>query len=338
MSILVTGGAGYIGSHTVLELIEAGYNVIVYDNLSNSSKLSLERVSRLTGKKIPFIDGDIRDESKLNNLFELNMIDAVIHFAGFKSVGESVDKPLVYYNNNVFGSLQLFKVMQNFNVKKLVFSSSATVYGEPKSVPLSETLPVGKPANPYGMSKLMIENIISDLCQSDQEFSAAVLRYFNPVGAHESGLIGEDPLGTPNNLMPFITQAAIGEQKVLSVYGSDYPTFDGTGVRDYVHVVDLAKGHLAALEKCMEESKHLVVNLGTGVGYSVLELIKTFQKVNNVKIPYQMTARRAGDVASCYADVTYADTYLNWRAKRTLGDMCVDSWRWQKQNPKGYDH
>ena len=337
MSILVTGGAGYIGSHTVLELIEAGYDVLVYDNLSNSSKLSLERVSRLTGKKIPFIDGDIRDENKLNSLFESNMIDAVIHFAGLKSVGESVDRPLFYYNNNVLGSLQLFKVMQNFNVKKLVFSSSATVYGEPISVPLSESMPVGKPTNPYGMSKLMIENIISDLCRSDQEFSAAVLRYFNPVGAHESGLIGEDPFGIPNNLMPFITQAALGEQKVLSVYGSDYPTIDGTGVRDYIHVVDLAKGHLAALEKCMEESKHLVVNLGTGIGYSVLEVIKTFQKVNNVKIPYQMTARRAGDVASCYADATYADTYLNWSAKRTLGDMCVDSWRWQKQNPKGYE-
>lgn len=337
MSILITGGAGYIGSHTVLALIEAGYDVLVYDNLSNSSKLSLEKVSQITGKEIPFIDGDIRDANKLNSLFESNTIAAVIHFAGLKSVGESVDKPLSYYSNNVLGSLQLLKVMQNFNVKKLVFSSSATVYGEPISVPLDESMPVGKPTNPYGMSKLMIENIISDLCKSDQEFSAAVLRYFNPVGAHESGLIGEDPYGIPNNLMPFITQTALGEQKVLSVYGSDYPTIDGTGVRDYIHVVDLAEGHLAALEQCMEESKHLVVNLGTGIGYSVLEVIKTFEKVNNVNVPYQIIARRAGDVASCYADATYADTCLNWSAKRTLSDMCVDSWRWQKQNPKGYE-
>lgn len=337
MSILVTGGAGYIGSHTVLELIKEGYDVLVYDNLSNSSKLSLERVSQLIEKKIPFIEGDIRDENKLNSLFESNMIDAVIHFAGLKSVGESVVEPLVYYNNNVFGALQLFKVMQKYNVKKLVFSSSATVYGEPTNVPLSESMPVGKPTNPYGMSKLMIENIISDICKSDQEFSATVLRYFNPVGAHESGLIGEDPLGIPNNLMPYITQVALGEQKVLSIYGSDYPTSDGTGVRDYIHVVDLAKGHLAALKKCMEESKHLVVNLGTGIGYSVLEVVKTFQKVNNLKIPYQMTSRRAGDVASCFADATYAKTYLNWTAKKTLSDMCVDSWRWQKQNPKGYE-
>lgn len=336
MSILVTGGAGYIGSHTVLELIEAGYDVLAYDNLSNSSKLSLERVSHLTGKKIRFIDGDIRDENMLNNLFESNMIDAVIHFAGLKSVGESVEKPLLYYNNNVLGTLQLLKAMQNFNVKKLVFSSSATVYGEPKSVPLNESMPTAKPTNSYGMSKLMIENIISDLCRSDQQFSAAILRYFNPVGAHESGLIGEDPFGTPNNLMPFITQAALGEQKMLYVYGSDYPTIDGTGVRDYIHVVDLAKGHLAALEKCMEESKHFVVNLGTGIGHSVLEVINTFQKVNNVKIPYQFTDRRKGDVASCYADASFADKYLSWSAKRTLDDMCLDSWRWQKKNPKGY--
>lgn len=336
MTILVTGGAGYIGSHTVLELIKAGYDVLVYDNLSNSSRLSLEKVSRLTGKNIPFINGDICDDNKLNSLFEANKIHAVFHFAGLKSVGESIAKPIFYYENNVLGSMRLLKAMQKFNVKTLVFSSSATVYGEPISVPLRETMPAGKPTNPYGMSKLMIENIISDLCQSDYEFSAAVLRYFNPVGAHESGLIGEDPLGTPNNIMPLITQTAAGKKKMLSVYGSDYQTIDGTAVRDYIHVVDLAKGHLAALEKCNEKTKHTVVNLGTGTGHSVLEVIETFQNVNNVKIPYEMTGRRAGDVASCYADANYAKTYLNWSAKRSLSDMCLDSWRWQKQNPNGY--
>ncbi len=337
MSILVTGGAGYIGSHTVLELIEAGYDVLVYDNFTNSSNLSLERVSQLTGKKIPFIDGDIRDENSLNNLFESNKIDAVIHFAGLKSVGDSLVNPLSYYNNNVLGSLQLFNAMQSFNIKKLVFSSSATVYGKPVKLPLTESTPTGRPTNPYGMSKLMIENIISDLCKSDQELSAIVLRYFNPVGAHKTGLIGEDPLGEPNNLMPIITQAALGKKKVLSIYGSDYPTIDGTGVRDYIHVVDLAKGHLAALEKCMEESKHLVVNLGTGIGYSVLEVIETFQKVNNVKILYELKDRREGDVASCYADASFANAYLDWSAKLTLDDICLDSWRWQKKNPKGYE-
>lgn len=337
MTILITGGAGYIGSHTVLELLEAGFDVIVYDNLSNSSMVSLERVSHLTRREVHFIEGDIRDENKLRGLFESNTIEAVVHFAGLKSVGESVDNPLEYYSNNVTGSLTLFAEMKKFNVNKLVFSSSATVYGEPCSVPLNELMPLGEPTNPYGMSKLMIENIINDLCRADPDFSAAILRYFNPVGAHQSGLIGEDPRGTPNNLMPFIAQAALGKQEMLSVYGGDYPTVDGTGVRDYIHVVDLARGHLAALKSCMEESRCLVLNLGTGVGHSVLEVIKTFREVNKVEVPYQIVERRSGDVATCYADATFAETCLNWRAELSLVDMCVDSWRWQTQNPSGYD-
>ena len=334
--ILVTGGAGYIGSHTVVELVEAGYEVVVYDNLTNSSPISLERVTQITGKRVTFIEGDIRDKAALNSLFSVHAFDAVIHFAGLKAVGESVEQPLKYYKNNVYGSLQLLEVMTEHNVKTIVFSSSATVYGNPVELPLHEKMPTGIPTNPYGMSKLMIENILGDLYRADNSWRIARLRYFNPVGAHSSGLIGEDPMGIPNNLMPFITQTALGKLDELSIFGDDYPTVDGSGVRDYIHVVDLAKGHLAALCKLKEYKDMITVNLGTGEGYSVLQIIETFETVNNVKVPYKIVQRREGDVASCYADTSYAKELINWEANLGLNDMCRDSWNWQSNNPNGY--
>lgn len=334
--LLVTGGAGYIGSHTVVELLNAGYQVVVYDNLSNSSPISLDRVFQITGKRALLIEGDIRDKQKLDSVFSQHNFDAVIHFAGLKAVGESVEQPLCYYNNNVFGSLQLFDSMEMHGVKTIVFSSSATVYGDPVQLPLHEKMPTGIPTNPYGMSKLMIENILSDLYVSDDSWRIARLRYFNPVGAHPSGLIGEDPAGIPNNLMPFITQTALGKRKFLSVFGGDYPTPDGSGIRDYIHVVDLAKGHLAALNKCFYNSGLHTVNLGTGEGYSVLQMIGAFEKVNDVSVPYEIISRRAGDVAACYADTHYAKEYLGWECELGLDEMCRDSWYWQYQNPDGF--
>jgi len=335
--ILVTGGAGYIGSHTVVELLEADYEVVVYDNLTNSSPVSLERVAEITGKKVTFIEGDIRDKAALNSLFSAHNFDAVIHFAGLKAVGESVEQPLKYYNNNVYGSLQLFEVMAEYHVKTIVFSSSATVYGDPLELPLHEKMPTGIPTNPYGMSKLMIENILGDLYQADNSWRIARLRYFNPVGAHASGLIGEDPTGIPNNLMPYITQTALGKLDELSVFGGDYPTVDGSGVRDYIHVVDLAKGHLAALRKLKESTSMMTVNLGTGEGYSVIQMINAFETVNNVKVPHKIVPRREGDVATCYADTSFATALLNWEANLGLNDMCRDSWNWQSKNPNGFN-
>ena len=334
--ILVTGGVGYIGSHTLVELLNVGHEVVVLDNLCNSSPIALERVELISERAVTFIEGDIRDFEILNKLFAEHSFDAVIHFAGLKAVGESVERPLAYYNNNVFGSLQLFNVMADAKVKTIVFSSSATVYGDPVELPLNESMPTGKPANPYGMSKLMIENILEGLYQADSDWRIARLRYFNPVGAHESGLIGEDPSGIPNNLMPFISQVAIGKRDKLFVYGGDYATPDGSGIRDYIHVVDLAKGHVSALEKLNEKPGVVTVNLGTGQGYSVLQMIEAFERVNKVNVPFEITNRRLGDVASCYADTSFAQECIGWQSKFNLDDMCRDAWRWQKQNPNGY--
>ncbi len=337
MKILVTGGAGYIGTHTLVELIENGYEPIVFDNFVNSSEKSLQRVEQITGKKISYVNGDIRNYDSLESVFSNHEFQGVIHFAGLKAVGESVEKPILYYENNVYGSLQLLKAMAAYNVKTIVFSSSATVYGDPISLPLDESMPTGKPTNPYGMSKLMIENILTDVHKNDKSWRIVNLRYFNPVGAHESGLIGEDPTGIPNNLMPFITQTATGKREKLSVFGGDYDTHDGTGVRDYIHVVDLAKGHIQALKKTEQESGLWTINLGTGTGYSVLDIIKAFEEVSNKKIPYEIVSRRPGDVASCYADPKFAKQILGWDAKLGLNDMCCDSWRWQSNNPNGYN-
>ena len=337
MKILVTGGAGYIGTHTLVELIENGYEPIVFDNFVNSSEKSLQRVEQITGKKISYVNGDIRDYDSLESVFSSHEFLGVIHFAGLKAVGESVEKPILYYENNVYGSLQLLKAMAAYNVKTIVFSSSATVYGDPISLPLDESMPTGKPTNPYGMSKLMIENILTDVHKNDKSWRIVNLRYFNPVGAHESGLIGEEPKGIPNNLMPFITQTATGKREKLSVFGGDYDTHDGTGVRDYIHVVDLAKGHIQALKKTEQESGLWTINLGTGTGYSVLDLIQAFEEVSNKKIPYEIVSRRPGDVASCYADPKFAKQVLGWEAKLGLNDMCSDSWRWQSKNPNGYN-
>jgi len=337
MKILVTGGSGYIGSHTVLELLQIGHDVIVIDNLSNSCVDSLHRVKNITGRNnLSFHEMDILDRSGLDALFSAENIDAVIHFAGLKAVGESLDAPLTYYQNNVVGSVTLFQVMDKFDVRNLVFSSSATVYGDPESVPICEDFPTGGTTNPYGTSKLMIENILADMAISDPRWNIACLRYFNPVGAHDSGLIGEDPNGTPNNLMPYITQVAIGTLKQLSVYGHDYPTKDGTGVRDYIHVVDLALGHLKALDKLASNPGMVTYNLGTGVGYSVLDIVKAFEDVNNIKIPIRLAPRRSGDIAACYADPTRAKQELNWTATRNLQDMVRHAWHWQSQNPNGY--
>ncbi len=336
-TILVTGGAGYIGSHTVLQLLEQNQNVIVLDNLSNAQPESLKRVESITQKTLTFVEGDIRDETLLDTLFARHEIDAVIHFAGLKAVGESVQKPLEYYNNNVYGTLTLCNAMKKAGVKNLVFSSSATVYGDPVTLPLNESLPTGTPTNPYGMSKLMVEHVLRDVHKSDDEWNIVILRYFNPVGAHESGLIGEDPNGIPNNLMPYISQVASGKLQELSVFGNDYDTDDGTGVRDYIHVVDLAEGHLKALDRIKLSMGLDIYNLGTGQGYSVLEMIKAFEQACDKQIPYKIAPRREGDVAACFADPTLAATELNWRAKLGLDEMCDSTWKWQSSNPKGYE-
>jgi len=337
MKILVTGGSGYIGSHTVLELLQTGHDVTVIDNLSNSCTESLHRVKNITGKNnLLFHEIDILDRRGLESIFSAERFDAVIHFAGLKAVGQSVAQPLTYYQNNVVGSVTLFQVMDKYDVRNLVFSSSATVYGDPKSLPIREDFPTGGTTNPYGTSKLMIENILADMALADPRWNIARLRYFNPVGAHDSGLIGEDPNDIPNNLMPFISQVAIGKLKELSVFGNDYPTKDGTGVRDYIHVVDLALGHLKALEKLGTNPGLVTYNLGTGVGYSVLEMVKAFEEVNDIKIPIRITPRRSGDIAACFADPALAKQELNWTARRNLRDMVRHAWNWQSQNPDGY--
>ena len=336
MTILVTGGAGYIGSHTCVELLNAGYDIVVVDSFCNSKPEALKRVSEITGKEFPIYNVDLLQKEELETVFSEHEIEAVIHFAGLKAVGESVAIPLRYYHNNITGTLMLCEVMQAYGVKKMVFSSSATVYGTPKRVPISEDFPL-QATNPYGRTKLMIEEILRDLYVSDNEWSIALLRYFNPIGAHPSGRIGEDPNGIPNNLMPYITQVAVGKLKELRVFGNDYPTVDGTGVRDYIHVVDLAIGHVKALEKVMNTTGVEAYNLGTGRGYSVLELVSAFEKVTGIKIPYKIVDRRPGDVAICYADPTKAKEELGWVATRGIEEMCRDAWRWQSNNPNGYE-
>lgn len=335
MKILVTGGAGYIASHTNVLLLEQGYDVVVVDNLCNSSVESIKRVETLTGKKIAFYEGDCRDESILTTIFTEHKIDAVIHFAGLKAVGESCAKPSLYYDNNLNSNLMLAKVMAKFGCKKIVFSSSATVYGVPKTLPLTEDCPLGV-TNPYGATKLMGEQMFSDIQRADKEWHVMLLRYFNPVGAHESGYIGEDPQGIPNNLMPYVSQVAVGKLPHLNVFGDDYPTPDGTGVRDYIHVVDLADAHIKALEH-IDEYDIGIFNIGTGVGYSVLDMVKAFEKACGHPIPYKIAPRRSGDVAECYANCDKAKKYLNFTAKHNLEDMCRDLWKWQSQNPKGYN-
>lgn len=335
MKVLVTGGAGYIGSHTCVELLNNGHDVIVVDNLSNSKPEVINRIKELTGRDFKFYKADILNKKEIDKIFKENNIEAVIHFAGLKAVGESVKIPLRYYYNNVTGTLVLCEVMQKHNVKKMVFSSSATVYGKPKTVPITEDFPLSA-TNPYGRTKLMIEQILRDVYVSDNDWSIALLRYFNPIGAHESGRIGEDPNGIPNNLMPYITQVAIGKRERLNVFGDDYDTHDGTGVRDYIHVVDLAKGHLKALEKVMATKGVEAYNLGTGVGYSVLDVVKNFEKATGKKVPYIITSRRPGDINKCYADPTKACKELGWKAEKTLEDMCRDAWNWQRNNPDGY--
>lgn len=336
MAILVTGGAGYIGTHTCVELLHANYEIIVLDNLSNSKMEALKRVKEITNKDFPFYEADLLNKDDLNRIFSENDIEAVIHFAGLKAVGESVQKPLYYYQNNITGTLNLCEAMQNHGVKKLVFSSSATVYGMPEEVPISEDFPLSA-TNPYGSSKLMIEQILRDLYVSDNEWSISMLRYFNPIGAHDSGRIGEDPNGIPNNLMPFITQVAIGKLEQLQVFGNDYSTVDGTGVRDYIHVVDLAIGHLKALKKLNASTGAHAYNLGTGKGYSVLEMVHAFEKASGKEIPYRVVDRRPGDIAECFADPTKAREVLDWTAEKNLDEMCRDSWKWQKNNPNGYE-
>lgn len=337
MKILVTGGAGYIGSHTCVELVEAGYTPIVFDNLSNSSTVALDRVKTITGKTIDFVEGDIRDPKALKKVMTDHDIEAVIHFAGLKAVGESVAKPLMYYDNNVAGSVTLLETMEACGVKKVIFSSSATVYGDPASVPILEDFPISA-TNPYGQSKLMVENIMRDLYKSDNSWNISLLRYFNPVGAHESGLIGEDPSDIPNNLMPYISGVAVGRYEKLSVFGSDYETPDGTGVRDYIHVVDLAKGHVKALQafENPEVDNLFTVNLGTGIGFSVLEMINAFAAASEKEVAYQIVDRRPGDIACCYADPALAERLLGWCAEKDIKAMCEDTWRWQQNNPQGY--
>jgi UDP-glucose 4-epimerase len=335
--VLVTGGAGYIGTHTLISLNNAGFDFVVYDNLCNSSQEALNRVSKIINKSIAFEKGDIRDAKRLNEVFYKYDIDSVIHFAGLKAVGESVEQPLKYFDNNVNGTLVLLEVMKKYNCKKIVFSSSATVYGDPKTTPIKESFPLSA-TNPYGRSKLFIEEILRDVFVSDNDFKIILLRYFNPVGAHESGTIGENPNGIPNNLMPFISQTAVGKRACLSVYGGDYDTHDGTGVRDYIHVEDLALGHVKALKKIDNITKVLSVNLGTGIGYSVLEVVKAFQKASNKKIHYKIEGRRAGDIAKCYSETSYAKEVLEWQAVKTLEDMCIDTWNWQSNNPDGYEN
>ena len=335
--ILITGGAGYIGSHTALELLNEGYEVVVYDNLCNSSKESLKRVEELTGKTITFYEGDVMDEAALKAMLEKEGVDAVIHCAALKAVGESVQKPLEYYRNNITGTLTLMDVMKQTGVKNIVFSSSATVYGSPEEMPITEECPKGQCTNPYGWTKSMLEQILTDIQKADPEWNVVLLRYFNPIGAHKSGTIGENPNGIPNNLMPYITQVAVGKLKELGVFGNDYDTPDGTGVRDYIHVVDLAKGHVKALKKIEEKAGLKIYNLGTGKGYSVLDIVKNFEAATGVKIPYVIKARRPGDIATCYSSAEKAKEELGWTAEYGIKEMCEDSWRWQSNNPNGYD-
>lgn len=337
MAVLITGGAGYIGSHTCVEMLNAGKDIVVIDNFSNSSPVSSERVKKITGKDFPLIECDIRDEKGLDFVFEKYDIDAVIHFAGLKAVGESCQKPLMYYENNISGTVTLLNSMKKHGVKRIVFSSSATVYGEKNKVPFHEEMEAGGTTNPYGTTKLFIEHILQDVCAADSEWSVSLLRYFNPIGAHESGLIGEAPNGIPNNLMPYIAQVAVGRREKLSVFGDDYETPDGTGVRDYIHVVDLAKGHVAALNRAMEVKGCEIYNLGTGNGVSVLELVHAFENATGVKIPYVIAPRRAGDIAYSYADASKAKRVLGWVAEKNAEDACRDTWRWQNGNPNGYD-
>lgn len=336
MKILLTGGAGFIGSHTCIELVKAGHEAVIADDLSNSKPAVLERLKELTGKDISFYNIDVADKEKVDHMFAKESFDAVIHFAGFKAVGESVAKPLMYYRNNLDTTLTLLETMAKYNVSNFVFSSSATVYGVPERVPLVEGMKTGC-TNPYGWTKLMIEQILTDAAAADKNLSVVLLRYFNPIGAHPSGRIGEDPTGIPNNLLPYITQVAIGKLPQLGVFGNDYPTHDGTGVRDYIHVVDLAKGHVKAIEYAGKNKGTEIFNLGTGIGYSVLDIVKAFEKANNIKIPYVIKPRRDGDIAECYADPTKARDVLGWQAEETLENMCKDSWRWQSNNPKGYE-
>lgn len=335
-NILITGGAGYIGSHVAVELLNKNYNVIIYDNLTNSSKISIKRVKEITGKDITFYQADILDEKKLIEVFEKEKIDVVIHCAALKAVGESVKKPLEYYHNNITGTLSLLKIMRKYSCKNIIFSSSATVYGDPESVPITEDFPKGTCTNPYGWTKSMMEQIMTDLQKSDPEWKVVLLRYFNPIGAHKSGKIGEDPQGIPNNLLPYIAQVAVGKLDYLSVFGDDYDTVDGTGVRDYIHVVDLAKGHVLAVDKIDNLNGVSIFNLATGKGYSVLEVLKAFEKACGKKISYKIVERREGDIAKCFADASKAYKVLGWKAKKDIDEMCEDSWRWQSQNPNGY--
>lgn len=337
MAILVTGGAGFIGSHTVVELLNADYDVVVLDNLCNSSEKSLKRVEEITGKKVTFYKADILDRDALEDIFAKEKIDSVIHFAGLKAVGESVAKPWEYYENNISGTLTLVDVMRKHNCKNIIFSSSATVYGTPAFVPITEECPKGTCTNPYGWTKSMLEQILTDIQKADNEWNVILLRYFNPIGAHKSGKIGENPNGIPNNLMPYITQVAVGKLKELGVFGDDYDTHDGTGVRDYIHVVDLAVGHVKALKKIEEKAGLCVYNLGTGKGYSVLDIVKNFEEATGVKIPYVIKERRAGDIAECYSDAKKAEAELGWKAENDIKEMCADSWRWQSNNPNGYE-
>ncbi len=336
MAVLVTGGAGFIGSHTVVELQNEGYEVVVVDNLSNSSSKSLERVEEITGKAVKFYEADILDGEALNKIFEENKIESVIHFAGLKAVGESVQKPWEYYNNNITGSLVLFDVMKKHGVKNIIFSSSATVYGTPAEIPVTEKCPKGDITNPYGQTKSMLEQMLMDIQKADPEWNVILLRYFNPIGAHKSGKIGENPNGIPNNLMPYVTQVAVGKLKCLGVFGNDYDTPDGTGVRDYIHVVDLALGHVKSIEKLKENPGLKIYNLGTGTGYSVLDIVKNFEEATGVAVPYEIKPRRAGDIATNYADASLAKEELGWVAQRGIKEMCEDAWRWQSNNPNGY--
>lgn len=338
MAILVTGGAGYIGSHTVVELQNAGYDVVILDNLSNASEKALDRVSKITGKPVKFYKADILDRDALNDIFAKETIESCIHFAGLKAVGESVVKPWEYYENNIAGTLTLVDVMRKNNVKNIIFSSSATVYGDPAQIPITEECPKGQCTNPYGWTKSMLEQVLTDIQKADPEWNVMLLRYFNPIGAHKSGTIGENPNGIPNNLMPYITQVAVGKLKELGVFGNDYDTPDGTGVRDYIHVVDLAKGHVKALKKIEENPGLAIYNLGTGKGYSVLDIVKNFEAATGVKIPYVIKPRRAGDIATCYCDASKAEKELGWKAENGIREMCEDSWRWQSDNPQGYEN
>ena len=337
MAVLVTGGAGYIGSHTVVELQNAGYDVVVLDNLSNASEKALDRVSKITGKPVKFYKADILDRDALNDIFDKETIESCIHFAGLKAVGESVVKPWEYYENNIAGTLTLVDVMRKHNVKNIIFSSSATVYGDPAQIPITEECQKGQCTNPYGWTKSMLEQVLTDIQKADPEWNVMLLRYFNPIGAHKSGTIGENPNGIPNNLMPYITQVAVGKLKELGVFGNDYDTPDGTGVRDYIHVVDLAKGHVKALKKIEENPGLAIYNLGTGKGYSVLDIVKNFEAATGVKIPYVIKPRRAGDIATCYCDASKAEKELGWKAENGIRAMCEDSWRWQSNNLQGYE-